>query len=201
MSRGVSLALSLVLALLAPAIVVGSMLAGRAESNLSHQLAPGGEGPRSADCAPPAGWIPVQAQPGDSLAKLAARSGTPLETLQTANCLTREIAPGEFVYLPATPSSSSPTPCGPPPEWVLRQVGADEGVQELAQELGVTEAELRAANCLGPFTAILNGVRIYVPPTATPSPTFTPSPTASPSPSPSPTGPPTGTESATIQSP
>jgi hypothetical protein len=195
MTRTIGLGLSLLLAVLAPAIVIGSMLAARAETNLAHQLAAGGASSRSVDCAPPAGWVPIQAQPGDSLARLAARSGTSLETLESANCLGNEIQPGDFVYLPATPSSSSPTPCGPPTDWVLRKVAEDEGLEQLAQQLDVTEAELRAANCLGPYTAVLNGVRIYVPPTATAHPTATPTSSATPETLP------TGTESATIQSP
>ncbi len=201
MSRSLNLALSLLLALLAPAIVIGSVLAARAETSLAHQPSFGVDSSRAVNCAPPAGWVPVQAQPGDSLSRLAAQAGTSLETLETANCLGREIQPGDFVYLPATPSSSSPTPCGPPSDWVLQQVSEDMGFQELAQELGVSEAELREANCLGPFTTISNGVRIYVPLTATPSPTATPRPTSTPTASDTITAQPSGTESATIQTP
>jgi hypothetical protein len=201
MSRSHNLALSLLLALLAPAFVIGGVLAARAETNLAHQPSFGVNSSRAVNCAPPAGWVPVEAQPGDSLARLAARSGMSLETLGTANCLGREIQPGDFVYLPATPSSSSPTPCGPPSNWVLQRVSEDKGFKELAQELGVSEAELREANCLGPFTAILNGVRIYVPPTATPAPTATPRPTLTPTTTATVTVKPSGTESATIHTP
>ena len=87
MSRSLGLALSLLLALLAPAIVIGSVLEARAESNLAREPAAGGsvEIPSgSVNCAPPAGWIPVQAQPGDSLARLAARSGTAIEAIEAA---------------------------------------------------------------------------------------------------------------------
>jgi LysM repeat protein len=203
MSRSASLFLSLLLVILAPAIVVGSVFASRAESNLTHQAAaggPGGNASRSAACSPPAGWVSVQAQPGDSLARLAARSGTSIETLEAANCLSNEIQPGDLVYLPGTPSRS-PTPCGPPADWVLRTVAQDEGLPELAQELDVSEAELRAANCLGPFTVVLNGVRLYAPPSPTPTPTATPRPTATNTVSATPTPPTVSTESATIQSP
>lgn len=198
MNRSLGLALSLVLALLAPAIVIGSVFAARAETDLAHKAAGGSSG--SVDCSPPAGWAPIRAQPGDSLARLAIQFGTTLETLEAANCLGREVQPGDFVYLPATPAGS-PTPCGPPADWTLRKVAEGETLRQLAQELEVSEPELRAANCLGPFTAVLNGVRIYVPPTATPTLTSTPRPTATPTPSPTPTTGATATESATIQAP
>jgi hypothetical protein len=203
MTRSVSLGLSLLLAILAPAIVIGSVFAARAESNLVHQASASGRsgGPSgSVDCSPPTGWVPIQAQPGDSLARLAAGAGLSLETLEAANCLGREIQPGDFVYLPGTPESS-PTPCGPPSDWVLRRVADDEGLQDLALELGITETELRAANCLGPFTSVFSGVRIYVPPSPTPRPTLTPRPTASRTATATSTAPATPTESATIQSP
>jgi hypothetical protein len=203
MSRSESLGLSILLAILAPALVIGSVFAGRAESNLTHQ--PSSSGRRggsvgSADCSPPTGWVPVQAQPGDSLARLASSSGLSPETLEAANCLGREIQPGDFVYLPATPASS-PSPCGPPSDWVLRRLGDNEGLQDLALELGVTEADLRSANCLGPFTSVFNGVRIYAPPTPTPRPTLTPRPTATHTATTTSTAPAVPAESATIQSP
>lgn len=197
MSRSLGLALSLLLMVLAPAIVVGSMLAARVESSLASEAAEGGttgDRARTADCAPPAGWVPVQAQTGEDLAQLGARSGTTVEAIAAANCLSHEIQPGEWIYLPSA-SGGSPTPCGPPADWVLRQVAEDEGLHELAEELDVSEAELRAANCLSPFTAVMNGVRLYVPPTATPRPTATPTASATPTTLPSPT------MSATIQSP
>lgn len=203
MSRSVSLGLSLLLAVLAPAIVIGSVFAARAESNLVHQASPGTRsgGPSSSvDCSPPTGWVPVQALPGDSLARLAAASGLSPETLEAANCLGREIQPGDFVYLPG-PAASSPTPCGPPSDWVLRRVADDEGLQDLALEHGITESELRSANCLGPFTSVFSGVRIYVPPTPTPTQTATARPTATRTVSMTPTASATPAESATIQSP
>jgi LysM repeat protein len=201
MSRSLNLAVSLLLAVLAPAIVIGSVFAARAESALPHQASFGVDSSRALNCSPPAGWVPVQAQPGDSLSRLASQAGISLETVETANCLGREVQPGDFVYLPATPSSSSPTPCGPASNWVLQQVPSGTTFQELAKALGVSEAELRAANCLGPFTTIQDGVRLYVPPTATPLPTATPRPTSTPTESATITAQPSGTESATIQSP
>jgi len=196
MSRSLGLIVSILLILLAPAIVLGGVFAARAESNLSRQAT--GRARRllsgPVDCAPPAGWIPVAAGPGDTLAQLAARSGTAVEAVETANCVSEEIQPGDFVYLPATPAGS-PTPCGPPPGWSLRQVGQDEGLLDLADELGVTEADLRMANCLGAFTNVLGGVRIYAPPTSTPLPTATATASATP------TREPTATPSVTVEAP
>jgi len=200
MSRSLGLIVSLLLILLAPAIVLGGVFAARAESNLARQAT--GRARRllsgPVDCAPPAGWIPVQAGPGETLAQLAARSRTAVEAVETANCVSEEIQPGDFVYLPATPAGS-PTPCGPPPGWKLRQVGQDEGLPDLADELGVTEADLRMANCLGAFTNVLSGVRIYAPPTSTPAPTVTATATATASATP--TREPTATPSATVEAP
>jgi hypothetical protein len=200
MSRSLGLIVSLLLILLAPAIVLGGVFAARAESNLARQAT--GRARRllsgPVDCAPPAGWIPVQAGPGETLAQLAARSRTAVEAVETANCVSEEIQPGDFVYLPATPAGS-PTPCGPPPGWKLRQVGQDEGLPDLADELGVTEADLRMANCLGAFTNVLSGVRIYAPPTSTPPPTVTATATATASATP--TREPTATPSATVEAP
>src|SRR3972149_915061 len=121
MSRSLGLIVSLLLILLAPAIVLGGVFAARAESNLARQATGRGRGLLSgpAHCAPPSGWVPVE----------------------PANCADEEIQPGDIVYLPATPASS-PTPCGPPPGWTLRQLGQDEGLPDLADELGATEADL-----------------------------------------------------------
>lgn len=71
-------------------------------------------------CRPPAGWLPYQVRPGDTLYNLAWRAGTSPLVIQQANCLVGEtLTVGHILYLPpqffATPTR---VPCGPPPGWI-----------------------------------------------------------------------------------
>lgn len=52
-------------------------------------------------CKPPAGWVVYIVRSGDNLSKLAVRTGTSVERIKAANCLTSEvITTGMSLYLP-----------------------------------------------------------------------------------------------------
>lgn len=66
-------------------------------------------------CQAPSGWIPYVAQVGDTMNSLAERTGASVYDLQQVNCLTNlTIQPGQTIYLPFTPPTSTVTPTNTP---------------------------------------------------------------------------------------
>jgi LysM repeat protein len=63
-------------------------------------------------CGPPANWVPYQVQPGDTLFRLALNTGTTVEAIMQANCLTSAtvIFAGQNLFLPKLPPSPTPPP-------------------------------------------------------------------------------------------
>jgi LysM repeat protein len=74
--------------------------------------------------------------------------------------------------------------CGPPADWVLHTVKAEETLYSIATAYGITVDDLKYANCRGDSTTIIVGENLFVPnvPTITPTPTKTPLPTSTPKP-------------------
>lgn len=144
-------------------------------------------------CIPPAGWLPYQVQPGDTLYSLAWRAGISVYALVEGNCLGGEALPiGRIIYLPplffATPTS---VPCGPPPGWVRYIVQPGDTLWNLSYRLGISIEAIRWANCLYGYTLWV-GQPLYLPAyppplSPTPFPTFTPTPTFLPTFTPTPT--------------
>ena len=61
-------------------------------------------------CGPPPGWVQYVVQPGDTLTSLAARTGTTVNAVAQANCLTRYVVrAGQVVWLPFLPPPPPPT--------------------------------------------------------------------------------------------
>ncbi len=137
--------------------------------------------PSPASCPPPAGWVPLVIQSGQTLESLAQTYHISVQALMQANCLlSRSLVPGAVLYLPPAPTATRP-PCGPPFGWILYTVQPGDTLYSLAKYYGVTVAQLQQANCLGDSTLILAGRVIYVPnmPTRTPLFGFTITPTPS----------------------
>lgn len=168
--------------------------------------------PPPTTCPPPAGWIAVRVQPGDTLAALASRYQSTSEQLLVANCLfSRNLPIGSIVYVPPYPTQTS-IPCGPPFGWVRYTVQPGNTLISLSQVFGVSIAQLQFANCLPANQySLATGQVIWVPnvatrtPRATATATLTPisivfptiTQTASVTPSPSATNPPTNTPTST----
>lgn len=68
-------------------------------------LAPGTGGTTGGACPPPAGWVAYVIEPGDTLGVLAEATGTTVDALVRANCLTdaSRINVGQTIYLPVDP--------------------------------------------------------------------------------------------------
>jgi LysM repeat protein len=128
-------------------------------------------------CNPPAGWVGVSVQPGDTLAGMAARYQTTPEQLTAANCLLSEsLVPGSTLFAPPVPVNT-PVPCGPPFGWVRYTVQPGDTLYHIATMYGITTSRLQQGNCLGYSTNIRSGQLLWVPnvpPRITPVPTFTP---------------------------
>lgn len=162
-------------------------------------------------CQPPAGWTVYIVRPGDTLYRLALRTGVTALTLAEANCLsTLTIYAGQRLYLPPslylTPTPRT-EPCGPFPGWVVYIVQPGDTLYSLARRFGTSQEAIRRANCLIGYT-IYVGQALYLPPlppTPVPSPTPTPEPTLPPTETPgitpSPTLSPTITPVPTVESP
>jgi LysM repeat protein len=69
------------------------------------------------------------------------------------------------------PVEPSPTPCGPPPGWVIYTVQSGEDLSRIALRYNMTAAELQQVNCLSSET-IQTGQSLYVP-YLIPTPTLT----------------------------
>jgi LysM repeat protein len=187
-------------------------------------LTPSATIPPPTSCPPPAGWIAISVQPGDTLAILAARYSTTPANLSAANCLfSSDLPTGSIVYVPPVPTQTN-VPCGPPPGWVRYTVRPGNTLTSLSLAFGVSVSQLQIANCMpaNQFNLAIGQV-IYVPnvPTRTPRATatatltpvsiifptltwtasVTPTATDTPSPTPTQTASPTATPTATIPSP
>jgi LysM repeat protein len=73
---------------------------------------PGGGGvvatqPPNQNCPPPTGWIQYTIEAGDSLGALAEATGSSLQDLINANCLSNPdtLFTGQLIYLPRSPVS------------------------------------------------------------------------------------------------
>jgi hypothetical protein len=174
MTAGRGLLAAIGLALAAAVLVLGSLLSARTEGAIAGVTA-ALPSPGQQTCLPPPGWATRPLAAGESLAALAESYRLPLGELLSANCLPEaDLAPGRLVYLP----ESTPTPpaaCGPPPDWVLTFTGSTDDLGGLAATFGLSEQELRQANCLEAGAVLRAGHRLYLPatPTATASPAST----------------------------
>lgn len=63
--------------------------------------------PAPANCAFPSGWVQYVVEPGDSISGLAEATGTTVQLLMSANCLTDPdtLFTGQVLYVPQSPNS------------------------------------------------------------------------------------------------
>lgn len=139
-------------------------------------LSPTQTPPPPVNCVPPAGWIPIVVQAGDTLSSLAARYGTTPGLLAQANCLlTSNLASGYTLYAP--PVANSPASnCAPYPGWVYAYiVQPGDTFYHIALSYGTTVEAVKFANCRV-SNEIFPGERLWVPnvPTITPGVTIIP---------------------------
>ena len=117
-------------------------------------------------CPPPTGWVAYVVKSNDTLAGLAGRYHTTVETLLQANCLVADnFQAGSRIFVPPLPTRT-PELCGPPLDWVLYPVQHGDTLYHLSVIYGVTVQELQYANCMGSSTLLVVGKSIYVPPWA-----------------------------------
>ncbi len=149
-----------------------------------------------ANCAAvPTGWQAVVIQPDDSLSTIAARYGAPSRPYATAtacplpptsSCRARRSSCRLRLASPTSPPPTlTPTlrptrtalACGAPHGWVQYRVRPGETLFGLSIRLGVSQANIRAANCsLQSRTKLIAGELLwvpYIPPAPTLPPTWT----------------------------
>jgi len=132
-------------------------------------------------CPPPAGWLPITVQPGEDLATLALRYHSDSATLSSANCLfSNNLPTGSIIYVPPVPTNT-PIPCGPPAGWIRYTVRVGNTLSSLSQAFGVSNSQLRFANCIPANQYYLaTGQSIWVPNIATRTPRATATATLTP---------------------
>jgi len=125
------------------------------------------------NCPPPAGWILIPVQAGDTLESLAARHNTTPQQLAQSNCLlTQNLVPGYNLYVPPSATATS-LPCGPFQGWIQYTIQPGDTLFHIALLYSTTVAQLQRANCLGNSQYIRAGSRLWVPNVATITPGVT----------------------------
>ena len=118
----------------------------------------------------PEGWVPYTVRSGDNLTFLANRGGTTVPEIVEVNCLESEnIVIGTELYVPAE-SLRTDLPlrtCGTdiPEGWVEYTVQEGDMLGRLAENAGVSLAEVMEVNCLDSQSSnmIVIGSKIYLP--------------------------------------
>jgi LysM repeat protein len=114
-------------------------------------------------CPLPTGWKAYTVKTGDTLDGLALLYQITSVDIRAANCLTTgSLLPGSIIFLPPAPTRT-PTPCGPPRNWLVYVVQQGDTLYRLSKGYGVTVTELQRANCIS-GTLIHVGQSLYVPP-------------------------------------
>lgn len=128
-------------------------------------------------CTPPESWIAITPFPEDSMLSIASRIGLSEEALRKANCLARNLQPGERIYIPPSPRGETPLSCGPPPGWRLYTVKETIRLDDLAKHFDLTAERLQEANCFPTSIVLYEGQSLFVPfpIVVTPAPTISPS--------------------------
>ncbi len=169
------------LALAAIVVLFGALFSALAESALG--IPPSSLPPSILPtplCTPPSDWQLYELQPGEQLEEILSRSRVAPAEVLAKNCLPSGEDPARRLYLPPGALERLSSDCGPPADWVLYELSPGEDVPALADRYGVSEDQLRRANCLEHSSRFADEVRLYVPATETPTQTATQRPTALP---------------------
>lgn len=171
-----------------PDSVFATLFAGGVISTRANTPTPTPTFTPPADCPPPPGWVAYEILPGDTLSNLAGQYQLNKDDLAAKNCMTvvtNTLQPGSVIYLPQQPPvqpsprpTRTPVRCSAPPAgWVVYTVRSGDTLYALGLAVGVSTAQIQAANCMGNSTAIITGKRLYLPhlpPAPTVRPTKTP---------------------------
>ncbi|UCE00585.1 MAG: LysM peptidoglycan-binding domain-containing protein [Chloroflexota bacterium] len=123
-------------------------------------------------CKPPEGWVVYIVQSSDTLNKLSAAAGLTPQALADANCLSdSRLDPGMILFMPPIYPTTTVVTCGPPSYWLIYIVQAGDTLFNIAQRVGSTVSQIKAANCLI-SDQIRTGQRLFVP--RLPVPTLSP---------------------------
>jgi len=144
--------------------------------------------PRPYTCGPPYGWIVYMVQPGDTLYSLSRRTGTSIDSIRRANCMTGyTIYAGSPLYLPRLPAALTPSPtvtftpspsASPTPSLTPTATGTPAGTSTFTPTVEPTTPVSPTLT----FTPTPTPTNTAPPPTQTPSPTSTPTATHTPTP-------------------
>ena len=129
-------------------------------------------------CQPPAGWIAVYIQAGDTLESLAARYGTNKDILKSRNCLfTDSLIAGTLLYVPGgVPTSTLAVCIQGAAGWIKNYtVKSGDTFFNIASRYGTSAGLIKLVNCRG-SDYIYPGEVLYVPNVPTRTPTLTPLP-------------------------
>lgn len=133
--------------------------------------------PPSTSCQPPAGWIGIAVQAGDTLDGLAARYRVSRDALKSGNCLVSEtLIPGTILYVPPAPTSTVVACIPGAAGWVKAYtVVLHDTFYNISTRYGVTVSVLKRVNCRI-SDLLFAGEVLWVPNVPTRTPTFTPLP-------------------------
>jgi LysM repeat protein len=139
----------------------------------------------SSACQPPAGWVAISIQAGETLNMLAARYRTSLDELRRGNCLLSDsLIPGKVFFVPPAPTSTSAACIPGAVGWVkLYVVRPGDTLYSIAVNHYTTVGLLKSVNCRT-SDRINSGEVLWVPnvSTRTPIPTPLPGTTVTPHP-------------------
>lgn len=129
-------------------------------------------------CQPPAGWIPITLQAGDTFESLAARYATSPDVLKSSNCLfsNDSLIAGTLIYVPPAPTSTVLACSSGASGWIKNySVKPKDTLYSIASSYGTSVGNLKRVNCRS-SDVIYVGELLWVPNVPTRTPTFTPLP-------------------------
>lgn len=129
------------------------------------------------NCPPPAGWVAIVVQIGETLDSLAIRYGTSKDILKGGNCLVVEsLVAGKNFYVPPAPTATIPVCVKGASGWINNYtVQRGDTFFNIAPRYGIQAKTIQSVNC-HPSDLIYPGDILWVPNIPTLTPTFTPQP-------------------------
>lgn len=128
-------------------------------------------------CQPPAGWIAISIQAGDTLDSIAARYRTNKDLIRNGNCLVIDsLVAGKMIYVPPAPTSTTAACIQGAAGWIRNYVvRPGDTFYNIAARYGTNANLIKAVNCRI-SDIIYSGETLWVPNVPTRTPTFTPLP-------------------------
>lgn len=128
-------------------------------------------------CQPPAGWIAISIQAGDTLDSIAARYRTSKDLIRNGNCLVIDsLIAGKIIYVPPAPTSTAVACIQGASGWIRNYVvRPGDTFYNIAARYGTNANLIKSVNCRV-SDIIYSGETLWVPNVPTRTPTFTPLP-------------------------